>query len=226
VSTEKDRNVFERIFDVAIQLAEEGGYDNVRQRDVAARAGVALGTLYKRFRSKEDILSAALARETEKLERRIEKGPVKGDTAEDRLVTFYTVLTKALTRRPHFARAVLRAMASGQPEVARHVVAYQGRMNGLIIAAMRGVSSLSYGDAAADPVTEREQTLALLLQQNWFASLIGWSAGLHSQTAVLEHVRTAARLYLKAMDMEAKEAAKEARDQKEPRPVKAAGSTR
>jgi AcrR family transcriptional regulator len=230
VTTEKDRNVFERIFDVAIALAEEGGYDNVRQRDVAARAGVALGTLYKRFRSKEDILSAALARETEKLERRLEKGPAfKGDTAEDRLVAFYTVLTRALTRRPHFARAVLRAMASGQPEVARHVVAYQGRMNGLIIAAMRGVGSLSYGDAAAVPPTEREQTLALLLQQNWFASLIGWSAGLHKESAVLEHVRTAARLYLKAMEMEAKEAAKEARETREPRepkPVKAASSSR
>lgn len=204
-NTEKERSMFERIFDVAIALAEEGGYDNVRQRDVAARAGVALGTLYKRFRSKEDILSAALARETEKLERKIEKGPVKGDTAEDRLVAFYSLLTRALVRRPHFARAVLRAMASGQPEVARHVVAYQGRMNGLIIAAMRGVGSLSYGDAAAAPPTEREQTLALLLQQNWFASLIGWSAGLHNQADILEHVRTAARLYLKAMDMEAKE---------------------
>lgn len=203
--TEKERSMFERIFDVAIALAEEGGYDNVRQRDVAARAGVALGTLYKRFRSKEDILSAALARETERLERKLEKGPVKGDTAEDRLVAFYSLLTRALVRRPHFARAVLRAMASGQPEVARHVVAYQGRMNGLIIAALRGVGSLSYGDAAAAPPTEREQTLALLLQQNWFASLIGWSAGLHNQADILEHVRTAARLYLKAMDMEAKE---------------------
>ncbi len=203
--SEKERGMFERIFDVAIALAEEGGYDNVRQRDVAARAGVALGTLYKRFRSKEDILSAALARETERLERKIEKGPMKGDTAEDRLVAFYSILTRALVRRPHFARAVLRAMASGQPEVARHVVAYQGRMNGLIIAAMRGVGSLSYGDAAAAPPTEREQTLALLLQQNWFASLIGWSAGLHHQADILEHVRTAARLYLKAMELEAKE---------------------
>lgn len=108
-TTEKERSMFERIFDVAIALAEEGGYDNVRQRDVAARAGVALGTLYKRFRSKEDILSAALARETERLERKLEKGPVKGDTAEDRLVAFYSLLTRALVRRPHFARAGPRA---------------------------------------------------------------------------------------------------------------------
>ena len=194
--SEKERNIFERIFDVAIQLAEEGGYDNVRQRDVAARAGVALGTLYKRFRSKEDILSAALERETAKLERKIEKMPIKGDSVDERLISFYSVLTRALCRRPHFARAVLRAMASGQPEVARHVVAYQGRMNGLIIATMRGVGRLSFGDATTSPPTEREQTLALLLQQNWFASLIGWSAGLHSQADVIEHVKMALKLYL------------------------------
>jgi AcrR family transcriptional regulator len=197
---DKDRNIFERIFDVAIQLAEEGGYDNVRQRDVAARAGVALGTLYKRFRSKEDILSAALERETEKLERKLEKGPVRGDSIEDRLMQFYTVLTRALCRRPHFARAVLRAVSSGQPEVARHVVAYQGRLTGLIIATIRGVGRLSFAEGLSQPPTENEQTLATLLQQNWFASLIGWSAGLHSQTMVIEHVRTALRLYLKGME--------------------------
>ncbi len=203
VGSENDKDR-ERIFDVAIQLAEEGGYDNVRQRDVAARAGVALGTLYKRFRSKEDILSAALERETEKLEKKIEKGPIKGDRVEERLVAFYTVLTRALCRRPHFARAVLRAMASGQPEVARHVVAYQGRMNDILIATMRGVGRISAAETVSHPPTSDERTLALLLQQNWFASLIGWSAGLHSQAAILDHVRTALGLYLKGLDWDAK----------------------
>ena len=56
----KDRS--DAILDVAIELAEEGGFDNVRQRDVAAQAGVALGTLYKRFRSKEMLLVATLER--------------------------------------------------------------------------------------------------------------------------------------------------------------------
>ena len=202
MKVEKDIN--ERIFDVAIELAEEGGYDNVRQRDVAARAGVALGTLYKRFRSKEDILSAALERETAKLEIRLEKDPPTGATAEERLQNFYAVVTRALCRRPNYARAVLRAMASGQPEVARHVTAYQGRMTGLLIAAMRGVTRLSFGDATATPPTEREQTLALLLQQCWFASLVGWSAGLHTQAEVVEHVARAATLLIKGLDAEEK----------------------
>ena len=40
----------------AIELAERGGFEGVRLRDVAAHADVALGTLYRRFRSKEDLL--------------------------------------------------------------------------------------------------------------------------------------------------------------------------
>ena len=52
-----------RIVQTAIHLAEEGGYEAVRLRDVAHHAHVALGTLYKRFRSKEDMLIAALTLE-------------------------------------------------------------------------------------------------------------------------------------------------------------------
>ena len=35
-----------------MELAEEGGFEAVRLRDLASHADVALGTLYKRFRSK------------------------------------------------------------------------------------------------------------------------------------------------------------------------------
>lgn len=187
--TKSEKDIAERITDVAIALAEEGGYDNVRQRDVAARAKVALGTLYKYFRSKEDILSAAMDRDAARLEVRLEKNPPRGDTLEERLRSFFETITRALCRRPDYARAVLRAMASGQPEVARHVIAYQGRINRLLIGAMRGAAS----DA---PPTERELTLSVLLQQLWFAALVGWAAGLHSQAAVVDQVARAAALLL------------------------------
>ncbi len=49
-----------RIVESAVELAEKGGFEAVRLRDVASHAGVALGTLYRRFRSKEDLLLAAL----------------------------------------------------------------------------------------------------------------------------------------------------------------------
>jgi AcrR family transcriptional regulator len=190
----------DKILDVAIDLAEQGGFENVRQRDVAANAGVALGTLYKSFRSKEAILVAALERETETLERRMETNPAKGDSPLERVCNFFQVVTRGLCRKPNYARAVIRAMSSGEPEVASTVVAYQGRMNGLIIAALRGTGRLGYADATSSPPSDNETTLAFILEQLWFASLVGWSAELISQPQVVEQVRTAATLLIRGME--------------------------
>lgn len=185
----KDRS--DAILDVAIELAEEGGFDNVRQRDVAAQAGVALGTLYKRFRSKEMLLVATLEREANALERRMVESPAKGRTSPLRVTAFFDVATKTLCKKPNFARAVLRAMASGVPEIAANVAAYYGKLSGLLIAAMRGQGRL---DDDAEPPTETEISLSYLLLQVWFAALVGWSAGLLTQQGVVDQAKTAATL--------------------------------
>jgi AcrR family transcriptional regulator len=189
-----------KILDVAVDLAEEGGFDNVRQRDVAANAGVALGTLYKNFRSKEDMLSAALEREAELLERRMEDHPAKGETPLDRVLFIFTLMTKALCKKPNYARAVLRAMASGVPEVAGNVAAYQGRVNGMMIAAMRGVGRLGFAELTTAPPTAPESTLSMLMQQLWFASLVGWSAGLFDQATIIEQLRMAGELLVRGLE--------------------------
>ena len=46
---------------LGLSLAAEGGYDAVQMRDVAARAEVALGTLYRHYASKDQLLLAAMA---------------------------------------------------------------------------------------------------------------------------------------------------------------------
>jgi TetR/AcrR family transcriptional regulator, cholesterol catabolism regulator len=188
----KDRR--DRILDVAIDLAEEGGFDNVRQRDVADQAGVALGTLYKSFASKEDLLSAALEREAQMLERKMEQRPALGPNPAERLKALFKIVTRAMCRKPKYTRAVLRAMASGVPEVAGHVASYQGRMNRIIIAALRGAD----GASPASQPSEREATVAAYLQRIWFASLVGWSAGLHGQNDVIEQMEKACDLLLEA----------------------------
>jgi AcrR family transcriptional regulator len=194
----KDRR--DKILDVAVALAEEGGFENVRQRDVAAHAGVALGTLYKRFRSKEEILCAAIEREAELLERRMEMNPATGKTPIDRIGSFFTVVTRGMLKKPKFARAVIRAMASGEEGVAKTVASYQGRITGLVIAAMRGVGRLSFADASTKPPTESELQLTVLLQHIWYAALVGWSAGLLEPNAVIEQIKTAALLISRGMD--------------------------
>ena len=182
----KDRR--DRILDVAVDLASAGGFENVRQRDVADQAGIALGTLYKSFTSKEHILSAALAREADELERRLKSRPPAGDTPSERLQALFKIITRAMCQKPKYARAVIRAMASGQPEVASHVTAYQGRMNAIIGSAMN--------DGDDSPLDSRQLALATLLQQIWFASLVAWSAGIFSQNDVNTHMNQAIDLIL------------------------------
>ncbi len=67
-----------RVVDAALELAAEGGYDAVQMRDVATRAGVALGTIYRYFSSKDELLAAALVEWAAVVEHRISARPPRG----------------------------------------------------------------------------------------------------------------------------------------------------
>jgi AcrR family transcriptional regulator len=188
-----------RIVETAVELAEEGGFEAVRLRDVAAHAGVALGTLYRRFRSKEDLLVAALELEARALERRFSQKQPAGDDELERVMSFFTLVTKGLLRRPNLARALLRAAASGEPALAQKVGAFHEQVSRMIVMSLRGELSCSEGELI-DPVpeaSEREAELANTLELIWFALLVGWSGGTHKQADVLERMRSSARLIVR-----------------------------
>lgn len=183
-----------RIVDAVIELAEKGGFEGVRLRDVAEVSEVALGTLYKYFHSKEDILLFALTEEIEKLERAMAARPVEGKSSLARGARFFERATRGLTHRPQFARAMLRAMASGDAEVASKVASFHLRMTRLIVAALRGQPVDLRQELSPATSTERERQVAFMLQNVWFASLVGWAGSLHPVKDVSERVRTAAAL--------------------------------
>lgn len=187
-----------RIVDTAIDLAEKGGFEAVRLRDVAAEADVALGTLYRYFRSKEDLLIAALTSEMEGLEARIQTRPMPGDTSLARVDAFFRAATKGLMRRPRLARAILRAAASGDHELAEKVAAFHSRMSAMILAAMHGTTVSAAKEDGARIATPDETAVAALLQHIWFSCLIGWAGGLMGQNEVIERMSTAAALLTRA----------------------------
>ena len=187
-----------RIVDAAVELAERGGFEAVRLRDVAERSDVALGTLYKYFRSKEDILLFALNEQLERLEQLMAARPIAGGRPYARAGEFFRRATRALARRPQFARALIRAMATGDQATAMKSAAFQLRISRLISSALRG-SAPSAPDGtpiAAAELARGEDVLAHTLMHVWFSSLVGWSAGLHTERAVVEQVRAAAQLML------------------------------
>ncbi len=183
----------ERIIEVAVQLAERDGYDAVRLRDVASLAEVALGTVYRRFTCKEDILAAALELQVRALAIHLRENPVSGETPQQRVIAFFKQANAALASRPKLSAAMLRTVASGVPELVQRVARYRQSVADLILGTWLGVG------ATREP-TPRERRIASLLQDVWFAGLVGWTGGLHSVDQVDEQVRAAIDLLTPAKD--------------------------
>jgi len=184
-----------RIIAAAVELAESDGFDAVRLRDLAAKADVALGTVYRRFSSKEDILAAALERQVSQVHATLRDHPIPGDQPEERLDALFQMTTDALAAHPKLAAAMLRTVASGEPDLSEKVLRYHGRMTEIILGAYRG----HFDGSLPSPA---EQDLAHLLQNVWFASLVGWTGGMHGVDTVLETTRRATRLVLAGLAAE------------------------
>jgi AcrR family transcriptional regulator len=180
-----------RIVDSALELAEQGGFEAVRLRDVAAHAEVALGTLYRRFHSKEELLVVALDREMGALERRALRRLPPGETVLDRVTALFALITDNFCRRPNVARALLKALVSGDPELAHEVAGFHARVERLVVASVRGKEV-----TLEEPPTESEKRLAWNIDLVWFALIIRWSGGVSTRDGVIEQTRDAARLMI------------------------------
>jgi AcrR family transcriptional regulator len=178
-----------RIVLAAIELAEKGGFEGVRLRDVASHAGVALGTVYRRFRSKEDLLLAALELQVAAHEERMVERPPAGATPLERVGAFFEITTEAMCSRPHLARALVRAIFAGGPGLSLRVAAFHSRMEAMIAAALRG-------EPGERPPSDVEARIGRALLRVWFASLSGWASGLHGVRAIVDDTRSAAELLL------------------------------
>jgi AcrR family transcriptional regulator len=184
-----------RIVETAVALAERDGYQAVRLRDVAATAQVALGTVYKRFASKEEILIAALEQESEKLLAKIGKKPVPGNDQIERIRFVFNALTKGLLRRPNLAKALVRSLASGDPNITERVASFHALITALVMSALRGEAADDIAEWGGD-ADEKERTIASILQNVWFASFVGWAGGLHDASQVLADTDKATQLLL------------------------------
>ncbi len=177
-----------RILETAITLAERDGYEAVRLRDVAAQAEVALGTVYRRFKSKEDILVAALELEVERMGAYLQSHPIEGDDPVTRTSNAFAAMTGALVDKPHLARALLRAVASGVPEIAQKVAQFHATTTQFFTAFLFDLDI---------PSSEKER-IASFLQDIWFAKLVGWSGGLQTKESVLQDMAEATQRLLRS----------------------------
>jgi AcrR family transcriptional regulator len=186
-----------RILDAAVELAASGGFEAVRLRDVAERSAVALGTLYKYFRGKEDILLFAFHEGLSRLEENLYARPARGATPLERVTSFFSRATRGMLANPQLGSALIRAMSGSDRTTAAHIVGSNQRIARMLIAALR--------DRPVDPATPletftpspTEAELADALIGVWFAALSGWVIGnVPDADAITAKMRSAARLML------------------------------
>ena len=159
-----------RILDTTIELAAGGGFDAVQMREVADRAGVALGTLYRYFPSKIHLLVAALDRELEASEARTLARAVTGDTAHERVMNVLSRDTRALQKRPHLTEALVRAFMFADASVLGEIETVGMRLTRMIARAISG--SPEHGEA-----TVEEAAIIRVIADVWLSALVAWANG-------------------------------------------------
>ncbi|MFC5831775.1 TetR/AcrR family transcriptional regulator [Nonomuraea insulae] len=107
-----------RLIETVIALVAESGTTSIQMRDVTDRSGVALGTVYRYFSSKDHLLAAAFFEWQGKVTRRIMSS--KRDENVDSLPLmkdFLRRVLQAFDRAPGMAALMMQVTASSDPDV-------------------------------------------------------------------------------------------------------------
>ena len=174
----------DRVLDAAMSLAAEGGYDAVQMRDVATRAQVALGTIYRYFSSKDHLLAACQVELWRDLADRFDRRPPTGHTAADRVVELLDRAMQAAEHEPRRTAALVTASASPDPAVRDCQTQLMATMDHVLAGAM--------GDL--DPAVKARA--ARTLRMVWFGWLVGWVNGWNDTATVNDELESATRMLL------------------------------
>jgi AcrR family transcriptional regulator len=167
----------ERILDAAVELAEAGGYDAVQMREVAERADVALGTLYRYFPSKTHLLVSALGRTFAELQASV-RLPASG-TPEQRIYRVVAAVTRYLARHRRLSGAMVRALMSADSEAGPEVDAVGDLLSGFVAAAG------GTGGPGVLP-SEHDQLIAHTIGKVWLVDVVTLLSGRMTVSTVLE----------------------------------------
>lgn len=182
-----------RIVQTAAALAVRGGVEAMQMRSVAERAGVALGTLYRYFPSKMDLVVAVVTEELDLLESGIVRRPPTADTPARRAVDVLLRATRGLMREPELADALVRSLIMAEVKIELDV-----RISDLVWRVATGDlegADATGGDGAAPTGADRDSTGYVLvgsLTSVWIFELVEVLKGRRDMDGAEQRLHTAA----------------------------------
>ena len=129
----------DRIVEAGLALLRTNEHNQIQMKDVAAEAGVALGTVYRYFQSKDHLFAEVLAHWASQLKVNVERRPLKGETNAERLTDVLHRSMRAFQSWPQLARVVMALESSEDPftreifarNMARNTRIYEESLQGL-----------------------------------------------------------------------------------------------
>ena len=174
-----------RVIEAAMMLARDGGYEAVHMRDVSARADVAMGTIYRYFSSKDELLAASLVTWIKIVRNRLSERAPRGETPAERLADTLAAATRFSDRAAPLMRALITAMSSADPAVAQHRVEVDRLMSDIIVSGM--------GEVPPDVDVEGVRRV---IGHVWSSAINRWVGGMARNGYVGDELRAAAHLLL------------------------------
>ncbi|NRQ36502.1 TetR/AcrR family transcriptional regulator [Nonomuraea sp. NN258] len=179
VRTRSQHQRRKRIVQAAAALASRGGVEAMQMRTVAERAGVALGTLYRYFPSKMDLVVAVVGEEIDLLESSIERRPPSAATPAGRAVDVLMRATRGLMREPELADALIRSLIMAEVDTP-----FGDRMTGLLLRV--AADGLTYEQA-----NEEQLALAGSLSSVWVHELLEMLRGRRTYDQIQRRIEIA-----------------------------------
>ena len=184
-TTEAQRARRQRVIDAGLALLAERDYDKIQVKDVAEEAGVALGTFYHYFSSKEHLFAEVLIAWASSMGTNIARNPLRGHTDVERLTEVFQRSVRAFQRQPQLARLVA-TLETSSDEYATEILARLGQATDDVYAA-----------AMHDVEPETARAIVRVVDSVLASGLRSWVAGHAPISEVNDRLAEAVRLLLR-----------------------------
>lgn len=171
----------EAILDAVLILAATGGYGAVQMRVVAERAGVAVGTLYGYFPSKNHLLASALGRQFHRLEK-ARDWTAGAATPERRLAKLAGYLHDRWQRDPLLTEAMTQAFCVADSTAATAVNEAAAAIEHLLACTLVG----------GQP-SDADRRVAEVIADIWLANMRAFVGGRASASQTRDRIDRATR---------------------------------